>query len=488
MNYLCIDLGTTKIKLSLFNENCDLIYSSEADSTIHKKNGLIFQNPDDYFFLIQKEIEKIKNIYTRDFVKINSLIFSGQMGGILGVDSNYEVIFPWTYSIDTAYLSYVYSLEQELGEKIRKKSGGTPTIAGKICWIKDKFPEKYKRIKKFLNLMGFVAGKLCDLSIKDSFIDCTCLSMTGMADIENLKWDHDLIKEINVDFEKLPEIALPFNLIGIIPKRKFGTNQDIKVLAGCGDQIAGFIGSGMVNNNEILEVSGTYNLLGFCTNKFISDYIYKFFHSISLGIKDLYFQLSVISAGGYTFEWFVKNFNYKIKDDKKHYNIPSNIFLIPYFGGRYSPTQPYFKGSFLNLSWGNDLDDIYIALLESNGYEIKYSLELLCKINKLDVNNLNEIKIIGSGSKNYLENFIKTNILNIRYIKMSNQPYENIGTFILAKYGIKLRNGIRELIETGKIRKEYEIIPTSYEKEIYQKNYIKYLRIVENLQNLYLNL
>jgi sugar (pentulose or hexulose) kinase len=58
----------------------------------------------------------------------------------------------------------------------------------------------------------------------------------------------------------------------------------------------------------------------------------------------------------------------------------------------------------------------------------------------------------------------------------------------LAKYGIKLRNGIRELIETGKIRKEYEIIPTSYEKEIYQKNYNKYLRIVENLQNLYLNL
>ena len=74
MNYLCIDLGTTKIKLSLFNENCDLIYSSEADSTIHKKNDLIFQNPDDYFFLIQKEIEKIKNIYTRDFVKINSII------------------------------------------------------------------------------------------------------------------------------------------------------------------------------------------------------------------------------------------------------------------------------------------------------------------------------------------------------------------------------------------------------------------------------
>lgn len=488
MNYLCIDLGTTKIKLSLFNENCDLIYSSEADSTIHKKNDLIFQNPDDYFFLIQKEIEKIKNIYKRDFVKIGSIIFSGQMGGILGVGSNYEVIFPWTYSIDTAYLSYVYSLEQELGEKIRKKSGGPPTVAGKICWIKDKFPEKYKRIKKFLNLMGFVAAKLCDLSIKDSFIDCTCLSMTGMADIENLKWDHDLIKEMDIDFDKLPEIASPFNVIGTIPKEKFKTNQDIKVFAGCGDQIAGFIGSGLVNKNEIIEVSGTYNLLGFCTDKIVLDYIFKSFHSISLGIKDLYFQLSVISAGGYTFEWFLKNFNYKIKDGKDYSNIPSNIFLIPYFGGRYSPIQPYFKGSFLNLSWENDLDDIYIALLESNGYEIKYSLELLCKINKLDVNNLNEIKIIGSGSKNYLENFIKTNILNIRYIKMSNQPYENIGTFILAKYGIKLRSGIRELIETGKIRKEYEIIPTSYEKEIYQKNYNKYLRIVENLQNLYLNL
>jgi xylulokinase len=488
MNYLCIDLGTTKIKLSLFEENCDLIYSSEINSTIHKKNNLIFQDPNEYFFLIQKEIEKIKNTYKRGFVKISSIIFSGQMGGILSIDDNYEVIFPWTYSIDTSYLSYVYSLEQKIGEEIRKKSGGPPTIAGKICWIRDKFPEKYKQTKKFMNLMGFVAGKLCDLDIKNSFIDCTCLSMTGMADIEKLKWDYGLIKEIDIDFDKLPKIALPFNLIGTILKRKFETNQDINVFAGCGDQIAGFIGSGIINNNDIVEVSGTYNLLGFCTDKFIPDYLYKSFHSISLGIKDLYFQLSVISAGGYTFEWFLKNFNYKIMDDKYYCNIPSNIFLTPYFGGRYSPTQPYFKGSFLNLSWENNLDDIYISLLESNGYEIKYSLELLCKINKLDFNTISEIKIIGSGSKNYLENFIKTNILNLNYKKMINQPYENIGTFILAKYGIKLRDGVKELIETGKIIGEYEVVPHSPEKEIYRKKYNKYLKIVENLRRLYLKL
>jgi xylulokinase len=484
MNYLTFDLGTSKIKASLFNENADMLDFSETDSILYDDHG-IYQEPEDYLKSVIKSILNIKKNNPIEFEDVGYLITSGQMGGILGVDSKFHVVFPWTYSIDTRYLQYVYDFESRFANEMRQKSGGPPTIAAKIAWIRKDFPEKYSKISKFMNLMAYVSSKLCNLSAEDAFIDCTCLSMSGVADIVNLKWDEQLCEKTNTEIEKLPKIRLPYKEIGLISKNRFGTKNDIKVFAGCGDQIAGFIGSGLIGNNDIIDVSGTYNLIGYCCNKFIGDSKFNAFHSIYSGIGNIYYQLAVISAGGYTFDWFLKNFKYKPVKKISQYGIPSGIFLAPYLGGRYSPTQPYFKGSILNLDWNHTLHDIYAALLESGGYEINFFLDKLCHLNDLQRNIFTKIKVIGSGAENRIENYIKSNILNLGYLKLKKKAFENLGTFVIAKYKENAGQALNELAKKGIFAVEETTCPDLEVVKKYKNNTAKYKKIITSLEKLY---
>jgi xylulokinase len=487
MNYLSIDLGTTKIKASLFNKEADTLHFLEIASNVYNDDG-IYQKPDDYFNSVIKIIKELKIRSPLDFKNIGLIIMSGQMGGTLGVDSNLEVVFPWTYSVDLRYLKYVYDFESRFGKEIREKSGGPPTIAGKIKWIREEFPKKYGRIKKFINLMGYVSSRLCGITAKDTYIDCTCLSMSGIADIKEVRWDEGLCRKMDIEMHKLPRILLPFEKAGSIPKNKFGTNHDIEVLSGCGDQVAGFIGSGLIDKNEIIDVSGTYNLIGYCCEKFVADSKFNVFHSIYSGISNIYYQLGVVSAGGYTFDWFLKSFNYIQRSNKGDYKVPSNIFLTPYFGGRYSPTQPYFKGGILNLEWSHGIDDIFISLLESGGYEINSFVDALCELNDLDREIFKEIKIIGSGAKNKLENYIKANILNLKYIELYKKPFENLGTYIIARYKEKVKEGVKYLTDKKVFDIEESILPEPNILKYYKKNILKYKKIVKTLNKLYKSL
>ncbi len=82
-------------------------------------------------------------------------------------------------------------------------------MAAKIKWIKNDFPEEYKRSQKFINLTTYVTGRLAELSSDEAFIDHSVLAMNGLADIKKGAWNIDIIKDLDLDISKLPEIDLP---------------------------------------------------------------------------------------------------------------------------------------------------------------------------------------------------------------------------------------------------------------------------------------
>lgn len=485
-NFLCFDLGTTKIKSALVDFNGHIIYSSEEKSKTYNDNKGVYQNPEDYFNNVLEAIDKIKKEAKFEFIDVDCFICSGQMGGVLGIDKNWNVIFPWSYSVDTGYNRYLSNIEEKFGKEIRKKSGGTPTIAGKILWIKNEFPQEYEKVSKFINLMSYVSGRICGLKGNDAFIDYSCLTMTGLANIKEGRWDKDICKKIGCDINKLPKIVRLYEVVGYINKNVFDTKKDIKVLAGCGDQVSGFLGAGIINDGDIVDVSGTYVVLGYCTNKYISDTEDKIIHSIYSGISDIYYQIAIVSVGGYTYKWFIEHFSYG-KKLKRNFKLEKakDLYFIPHFGGRISPTQTYFKGAFIGIDWKHDLDSFYLSMLEANGYEFNYLLEIIKKNNGLDSDIFNKIIVIGGGSENKVENQIKANILNLKYIKPNKLPFEIIGNFLVAKYRKDVKKGYNELLKNRIVWKEYILEPEHEKVKFYDKKKKKYIKIINKLDELF---
>lgn len=483
--YLNFDLGTTKIKSALINENGNFIYTSKRIAKTYYEGEAVFQKPGDYYNVVVDEIRKIKKVSPSQFKNVDSLICSGQMGGILGIDRNWKTVFPWTYSVDTRANRYLLEIEKKLSCKIRESSGGIPLVAAQIKWIKEEFPNDYKKIDKFINLTTYVAGKLCNLKPDSAFIDYSVLAMNGLADIKNGNWNRDICNILGIDLNKLPVIKKPYEVVGYINKELFKTRDDIKVLVGIGDQIAGFIGAGVVNKNDLVNVVGTYTVVGCCTDKFFPDADEKIISSIYSGIEDIYYQFAVVTVGGYLYNWFKENFKYDDSKAIKGKIDTDGLYFVPHIGGRLVPSQPYYEGTWFGIKWHHNLDSFYISLLESIGYESDFLLEKIKEKNRLDSKYLNEIKVIGGGSKNKTWNKIKASILNLKHKVMKNVSFEILGNFLIAKYGKDIKSGVKDLIKNRVISVVDEINPDEKETEYYKFHKKRYIEIVDKIGNIY---
>lgn len=483
-NFLCFDLGTTKIKSALISYDGNIIYSSEEKAKTYSDDEGVYQKPEDYFDIVLKGINKIKNVATYEFKEADCFICSGQMGGILGIDENWNVIFQWSYSVDTRYSKYLSNIEEKFGEEIREKSGGTPTIAGKILWIKNEFPQKYEKVSKFINLMGYVSGKICGLKGSDAFIDYSCLTMTGLANIKESKWDRGICKKIECDIDKLPKIVKPYEVVSYIDKNVFGTKKDIKVLAGIGDQIAGFIGAGILKKGDLVDVAGTYTVLGYATDYFIPDTQERVISSVYSGIEDIYYHLAVVAVGGYLYKWFIEKFDY---DDS---NLESakdtnGLYFIPYIGGRVAPPQPYYQGTFYGLKWGHDLDSIYTAMLECIGYDYDFIYSKVKELNKLKEDKPVNIKVIGGGAQNRIWNEIKASILKLEYQVMENTSFEILGNYLIARYGSDIKKGYSDLLKYNAVSILESIKPEKDRVKYYSDQKVHYRNIVDRIGEIY---
>jgi len=70
---------------------------------------------------------------------------------------------------------------------------------------------------------------------------------------------------------KLPRIVKSTDIIGQVTGKASsdtGLPEGIPVCAGCGDQSAGFIGAGIINSGQMVDVSGTACILGACIDDF----------------------------------------------------------------------------------------------------------------------------------------------------------------------------------------------------------------------------
>jgi xylulokinase len=357
-------------------------------------------------------------------------------------------------------------------------------MAAKIKWIKEEFPEEYKRSLKFINLNTYVAGRLAGLSGEEAFIDYSVLAMNGLADVKKGMWNKDIIDDLDLDESKLPRIFPPYRQVGIISKAKFGTKNDIKVLTGIGDQIAGFMGAGILNRRDLIDVAGTYTVLGYASDSFIPYTSGRIISSIYSGIGEIYYHLAVVAMGGYLYSWFTDKFGYNASGLVKPKNT-RGLYFIPYIGGRTAPSQLYYHGTFYGIKWNHDLDSFYTSMLECIGYEYDFILEKIKKLNGIKSNKPDKIKVIGGGARNHVWNEIKTNILALEYLVMGETSFEIMGNYLIARYGSKIREGYKSLLDQNIISVSGSIKPVKEKVRYYSIQKEKYRKIVDAIGSIY---
>ncbi len=501
MKYLIgIDIGTTGTKSAIFDTDGMLLGEAYRESTLHyPKPGWVEQDPDEFYSLTCDTIREIMDKTEIDPRDVAAICIDGQMAGVLGIDNDWKPVTHYDSWLDNRCEKYVEYIQDSYGDKVLELSGLPSTVAhcAKILWWKHEEPDIYERIEKFIQPAAYVSGRMVGLKGKDAFIDYTYLHFTGLYDSRNTEWSAELCDKFEISIDKLPEIVEPWKVIGRLTDevaRECGLTTAVSVVAGAGDQAAGFLGAGLVEPGLVVDVAGTASVFACCVDEYRPDLMHKtllFPKAVSDG---LWFPHAYIGGGGLCLRWFRDSI---VQPDEEAlgsmYDVLNNeaedippasdgLMFVPHLGGRNYPYDSNIRGTWTGFSWGHKRKHFYRSIMEAIAYE--YYSYLKIEKSLFPEVEFKEVRVIGGGSKSMLFNQIKANVLGIPYVQLDRDEVGVLGSAIIAGFGVGIFDDLNETAK--KFINTRNRIEPDMELHEYYRNYADlYMDMISTIKPIY---
>lgn len=470
MLYIGIDLGTSAVKMLLM-DGCGGIRKivSKEYPISFPHPGWSEQKPEDWW---EQTLIGLKELISEcDKNEITGISFGGQMHGLVVLDKDDKVIRPailWNdgrTGKETEYLNTV------IGKEKLSKYTANIAFAGftapKLLWMKENEPELFAKIDKIMLPKDYIAYKL-------SGVHCTDMSdASGMLllDVKNKCWSKEMMEICSVKEEQLAKLFESYDVVGNIKSelaKELGLPEEVKIVAGAGDNAAAAVGTGTVGDgmcNISLGTSGTIFISSkdFCVDD--HNALHAFAHSDGhyhlMGC-----MLSAASCNKWWMEDIVGTKEYGKEQEEITKLGENNVFFLPYLMGERSPhNNPDARAMFIGMSMDTTRADMTQAVLEGVAFGIRDSFEVAKALGiKID-----KTKICGGGAKSQLWKKIMANVLGITVEVIESEEGPGYGGAILAAVGCGEYSSVEEaagqLVKVvGAVEPEAELVAKYEEK------------------------
>lgn len=485
MLFIGVDVGTSAVKLLLMDE------AGKIHNIVSKEYPLFFphpgwseQNPSDWF---NASLEGIKELTADcDKSEVAGISFGGQMHGLVTLDKDDNVIRPailWNdgrTGKETEYLNTVIGKD--------KLSAYTANIAfagftaPKILWMKANEPENFARIAKIMLPKDYLAYKL-------SGAFCTDYSdASGMLlmDVEHKCWSKEMMDICGVTEAQLPKLYESYDVVGTLKPEiaaELGLSQNVKVIAGAGDNAAAAIGTGTVGEGRCNLSIGTSGTIFISSKSFKVDdnnALHSFAHA------DGYYHLmgcmlSAASCNKWWMDDILKTTAYS--DEQQGIDVlgENHVYFLPYLMGERSPhNDADARGAFIGMSMDTSRKDMTQAVMEGVAFGLRDSLEVARKLGiKIDSS-----KICGGGAKSPLWKKIIANVMNLKLEIIESEEGPGYGAAILAAVGCGVYNSVEEA--TDKLVKVIDTVePEADLVEKYEQRYQTFKKYYPALKGMF---
>ncbi|KPJ87782.1 MAG: hypothetical protein AMS17_07585 [Spirochaetes bacterium DG_61] len=490
--FMGLDIGTSGLKAGMIDTQGNVTASAYWKTRcVSTEPGRMKQNVVE---ILTDTLKIVKEVIQKAQVKsedVGAVVLDGQMAGIVGVDEEFASVTGLDSNLDMQSEKYNSVMHDRFGELLTKITCGSPLNGQKVLKWKRDYPEVYQKVYKFVTLNGYVAGRMAGLSGEDAFIDHTLLAFFGLESARELNWSEEMCEILDVEMEKLPTVVPSYKVVGYINKQTAdlsGLKQGTPVLAGAGDQAAGFLGVGILEPGQIIDVTGSSTLLSMCVNGFIPDLKNSTIMYIPSVKKDIYYAFTYINGGGMSLPWYVESIlGGGAPSDKGLYDeltelasrLPpgsDGLIFIPYFGGRQCPFDVRVRGGWLGLNWGHRREHLYRAVLESIAYDSYLGFQAIMEM--FPDLKAGEILVSGGGSKNSLWNQIKADVFGVNFRRLEGYEYAIRGCGMIAAYGCGVYSDLESAISHMSGSREGNIFFPNKESN---RKYARYCEIFKQI-------
>ena len=443
---ISIDQGTTSSRVILFNTKGRIEFVSQYEfKQYFPKNGWVEHNPNEIWSTTLKALKNVINKAN----KIRGRIIS------IGITNQRETTILWNKKTgkpiynaivwqDRRTQEYCKKLKNKKYENdFRKKTGlfiDPYFSATKVRWILDNVKESKKLLKSNNLLFGtvdtFLIWKLT--KGKQHLTEATNASRTMLFNINNNKWDHEILKKLNIPKSILPEVKNSADDFGKTDKKIIG--KEIPISAVLGDQQAAAVGQTCFDKGSIKSTYGTGAFVIMNTgskkinskNKLLTTICYR------LNNKTTYALEGSIFIAGAGIQWLrdkMKLIKKAPETEKiaRSSNINDGIYVVPAFSGMGAPYwRPGARGLITGLTRDSNWQSLVRATVESVAYQ---SYDLFNAMNK-DGLKPRIVKIDGGMvANNWFSQFLSDTI-NLKVIRPKVLETTALGVALFAGYQV----------------------------------------------------
>ena len=481
MYYIGIDLGTSAVKLLLMEESgkiCNIV--SKEYPLFFPHPGWSEQNPQDWF---AQSMEGMKEL-TKDIDRkeVAGIGFGGQMHGLVTLDENDQVIRPAILWNDGRTQEETEYLNNEIGKNKLSEYTANIAFAGftapKILWMKKNEPDIAKIMLPKDYLAYCLSGSFCT--------DVSDASGMLLLDVKNRCWSKEMMEICGVKEEQLPKLYESWQVVGTLKKSiadELGFSENVKVVAGAGDNAAAAVGTGTVGDGQCNISLGTSGTIFISSKDFGVDEnnaLHSFCHADG-SYHLMGCMLSAASCNKWWAEEILQTKDFAAEQAPINKLGENRVFFLPYLMGERSPhNNPDARGVFFGMSMDSTRADMTQAVLEGVAFGLRDSLEVARSLGI----KIERTKICGGGAKSPLWKKIIANVMNLKVDVLEVEEGPSMGGAMLAAVGC----GAYPDVETIGKKMAHVVDTVEPEPELvakYEERYQKFRKLYPAMKDLF---
>ncbi len=465
MRYLLgVDLGTTAIKVALFDENgAAAAVSTQEHRLITPTETVVEQDPEVYWNCFKagtREVLERSGVAPRDIL---ALSVSAQGETLLVLDGEDRPLRNAIVWMDNRAQAESDALAARFtNETIHKVTGQVEMTAlwpaAKIKWIRDHEPEVYDRAAKYLLLEDWFFMRLMGGYYGEGSLWCS----TILWNITTKTYWPEMVEELGLRRDQLPEIVESGTPLGtILPAvaEELGLDPSLQLVMGGLDQSCGAIGVGNVREGVFSESTGAALAVCAMTPRpaFDPNRQMPCFYTAIPGM----YMIHAFSSGGIAYKWLrdtlcTQEADVAARAGMSTYDIMNGEATQVPAGSEGLLVLPHFQSSGPPDSEQSASALIYgLALKHTKGHIVRGFMEGVAMVllrmteavRAMGV-EVREIRSLSGGAKSPLWCQIKADATGVPVVTMTNtDDAACLGAAILAGVGAGLWDSVPETAE-----------------------------------------
>ena len=449
-----IDVGGSSTKSAIYTLQGKVVGEGKANyQPVEPRKGVAEYNATEILDAVD---ESLKIAFTKSAIPPENIIaitVDAMISGTVGINDEGVPTTPYTTTLDTRFSSHMDQMIKSYEPRIRELVGsGSPVIAAKILWHLENASKSQSVTSKFVTAGGLVGGHLAGLKAEDAFVDPTVLWAFGLSDTKNSKWSKELLEKLKVPESYLPAIIPSTKIVGglsPVVAKKTGLLSGTPIVAGMGDQAAGFLGAGLSTSGDFGESAGTYLVLSHHTDKFEPDSAGRF-DVVPSVFANNWQQQAVIIGGGHTRNWAENLLVFNSDSLKKDFDSlvdsvsigSDGLVFVPHLGGQNGPIRTNMRGSWLGLEWSHSRANMARAVLESLAYESVIAIDSMSNSDERTA----PVMVFGGGTASKTALQIKADVTGRTYCNLGDIAPANLAAAMTGAFAVGEIEDVQKII------------------------------------------